>query len=41
MTLTSTHLGGNATINALGGRSVQLRVLFAAAKIFSFQFACV
>jgi hypothetical protein len=27
---------GNAAINALGGRSVQLRVLFASAKIFSF-----
>ena len=36
-----TWRGGNATINALGGRSVQLRVLFAAAKIFSFQFVCV
>ena len=37
----ATWRSGNATINALGGRSVQLRVLFAAAKIFSFQFVCV
>ena len=37
----ATWRGGNATINALAGRSVQLRVLFAAAKVFSFQFVCV
>jgi hypothetical protein len=36
----ATWSGGNATINALGGRNVQLRVLFAAAKVFSFQFVC-
>jgi hypothetical protein len=37
----ATWRGGNATINVLGGRSVQLRVLFAAAKVFSFRFVCV
>jgi len=37
----ATWRGGNATINALAGRSVQLRVLFAAAKVYSFQFVCV
>ena len=37
----ATWRGGNATVNALGGWSVQLRVLFAAAKVFSFQFVCV
>ena len=36
----ATWRGGNATINVFGGRSVQLRVLFAAAKVFSFQFVC-
>ena len=36
----ATWRGGNATINVLGGRSVQLHVLFAAAKVFSFQFVC-
>ena len=37
----ATWRGGNAKINALAGRSVQLRVLFAAAKVFSFRFVCV
>ena len=36
----ATWRGGNATVDALAGTMVQLRVLFAAAKVFGFQFQC-
>ena len=37
----ATWRGGNASVNALAGRAVQLHVMFAAARVFSFQFVCV
>jgi hypothetical protein len=36
----ATWRGGNASINALAGQWVQLRVEFAAAKVYSFYFEC-
>ena len=36
----ATWRGGNASVNALAGRLVQLRVAFAAAKVYSFGFEC-
>ena len=36
----ATWRGGNASVNALAGQWVQLRVSFAAAKVYSFGFEC-
>ena len=36
----ATWRGGNASVNALAGQLVQMRVSFAAAKVYSFGFEC-
>ena len=36
----ATWRGGQANVSSLAGREVQLHVMFAAARVFSFQFVC-
>ena len=36
----ATWRGGNSSVNALAGQQVQLHIMFAAARVFSFQFVC-
>ena len=36
----ATWRGGNASVDVLAGQAVQVQVLFAAARVFGFQFAC-
>ena len=36
----ATWRGGNPSVNALAGQQVQLHIMFAAARVFSFQFVC-